>query len=126
MPMEDSHHQCVHSLGLDHACMATQDAASYMNSFILPPRVKEARDLAFPHKGLVTVTGQLQQAKQPRIVVWNDHMGMESLSLIYYRGMEARGLTNPSATVALRAPSTTQSPIPALVEHDEVGLGTLC
>ncbi len=121
MPMEDGHDQCVHCLGLDHARMASRDPFSCMNCFILPARVREARALAFSCKHPATLIGQTQQAKQPRVVVWNDQVGVESQSH-HTLGVAVRnGLAWPSP-VAGTAPSTTQHPTSTLVEQGELDI----
>ena len=66
---------------MDHARIASQDLPYCMDSFILPARVREARNLAFSRKHPATLIGQLQQAKLPWEVVWTESQSLHTLAV---------------------------------------------
>ncbi len=102
--------------------MVSQDPSSCMTCFILPARVRGARALAFSCKRSQESQerGQTQQAKQPRVVVWNE-VGVESQSRHTLGVAVRKGLAWPSP-VAGTAPSTTQHPTSTLVEQGELDI----
>lgn len=70
--------------------MASWDPASGIN-FFYPASYSEGGRLGFLHLliyKLATLIGQPQQAKQPRVVVWNNQVRVEFQSLDTLQGKE--------------------------------------
>lgn len=76
MSMKDGHDHCVQFLGWDHACMAREDPAYCIISFILPARVRKARASIFSGRRLAPTPAEQPLAKlgPARVVIWNDHL----------------------------------------------------